>query len=386
MMKGVVQGGGPEGVRPCPFRNFHYCKDGFVGSKGYARLLSHFQRDHLKSDNRKDALRDAIAKDPDLYEDVGETLKTLNNWLCGECMVVHALSRGCHHVDDLVKFVPSSRGTEDFIVGIPKPQVSGGGASGEGIAPVGVDGSLLERVFSLPITTVKSIPPSCRMAFAQALTSAMRKVVATPGSVEYWVKLLLLPRCTLKVVRPANRQERRSGNRKTLQCFSIQRALSIWKDGEGISELVASLFQDVKEKGAVTGSDRQEGRTNVKQCLRKVADGHFTAAVKVLSSSGVAPLGPSTLKALAEKHPVTPPPVVPADTIPQAPLTVDAVCVLGCIKSFPKGTSCGRDGLRAQHLLDSFCGEGSSTSSGLVLAITGVVNVFLGGVMPQVSC
>ncbi|GKC91107.1 hypothetical protein Tco_1151756 [Tanacetum coccineum] len=62
---------------------------------------------------------------------------------------------------------------------------------------------------------------------------------------------------------------------------------------------------DFLEEGAT-------GNSNIKQCLRKVADGHFTAAVKVLSSSGIAPYCDDTIKALEAKHPYKPPPSMPS--------------------------------------------------------------------------
>ncbi|GKA96543.1 hypothetical protein Tco_0818638, partial [Tanacetum coccineum] len=99
------------------------------------------------------------------------------------------------------------------------------------------------------------------------------------------------------------------------------------------------------------------GNTNIKQCLRKVADGHFTAAVKVLSSSGIAPYCDDTIKAL------------------------ECLC---CIKSFPNGTSCGRDGLMAQHILDALCGEWSATATDLLKVITSVVNLWLAGWCPPI--
>ena len=58
---------------------------------------------------------------------------------------------------------------------------------------------------------------------------------------------------------------------------------------------------------------------------------------------------------------------------------VDVDNVLGGIKSFPKGTSCGRDGLRAQHILYALCGEGSAIAKDHLRAITSVVNLWLGG-------
>ncbi|GJV58022.1 putative reverse transcriptase domain-containing protein [Tanacetum coccineum] len=274
---------------------------------------------------------------------------------------------------------------EEFIVGIVRPQVR------REVVPLGgvvVDEVLLDRVFSLPITTVKSIPHSCRMTFSHALAAALGKVVATPTSIKAWVKLLLLPRCTLRVFRPSNRQERRSGNRKSLQCHSIQRALASW-GGDGFIELITSLFaQPLRVVSGmddrVSGSDSSTVGTNIKQCLRKVSDGHFTAAVKVLCSSGVAPFGTDTLTALLAKHPILPPPVMPGSLPSEPPLVVDVDNVLGCIQSFPKGTSCGRDGLRAQHILDALCGEGSAIAVGLLKAISVVVNLLLEGRCPKV--
>ncbi|PWA51118.1 hypothetical protein CTI12_AA466510 [Artemisia annua] len=196
------------GVWPCPFRKFHCCKDGRPGSAGYTRLLAHIKRDHFRSDDSKDCLRDALSLDWVLLSDVGEMLKMFDQWLCGRCMMLHALSRGCHHSNGISTFAPGSDVGVDRVVGIPKPcRPSVDMATNlSGVMPVDV--GLLERVLSLPIKTVKSIPPNCRLAFVQVLTSTLRRVVGAPGSVDAWVKLLLLPRCTLRVVSPSCRQER----------------------------------------------------------------------------------------------------------------------------------------------------------------------------------
>ncbi|MFS8014296.1 hypothetical protein Hanom_Chr15g01342921 [Helianthus anomalus] len=271
----------------------------------------------------------------------------------------------------MVSFAPNSGDVDDFIVGIRKPcQVV---ADTFTLPPEGVvtDVALLERVFSLRFQTVKCIPPTCRLAFAQVLTGALRKVVASPGSVENWVQLLLL-----------------SCNRKSLQCSSILQALALWKDGSGFTDLVSSLLNSggdvgVAKRDSGRGEDNKKD-PNIKQCLRKVRDGHFTAAVKVLCSSGVAPFGESTMKALIDKHPVVPPPSFPSNPIVQPTVIAAEDCVLKCIQSFPRGTSCGRDGMRAQHLLDAIGCEGSVSFSGLLTAITGVVNLWLEGLCPKV--
>lgn len=106
------------------------------------------------------------------------------------------------------------------------------------------------------------------------------------------MKLLLLPRCTLRVFRPSNRQQRRSGNRKSEQCRIIQRSLSAWGDRDGFFELLISLFDqplgDAPGGDAfVPESDNAGLGANVKQCLQKVADGHFTLWSKYYALQGL---------------------------------------------------------------------------------------------------
>nr|GEY41154.1 putative reverse transcriptase domain-containing protein [Tanacetum cinerariifolium] len=66
------------------------------------------------------------------------------------------------------------------------------------------------------------------------------------------------------------------------------------------------------------------------------------------------------------------------------PLVAEIDSVFCCIKSFPKVTSCGRDGLRAQHILDALCGERSATATDLLKVITSVVNLWLAGRCPSI--
>ncbi|GJY45228.1 putative reverse transcriptase domain-containing protein [Tanacetum coccineum] len=68
----------------------------------------------------------------------------------------------------------------------------------------------------------------------------------------------------------------------------------------------------------------------------------------------------------------------------EPPLAAEIDSVFSCIKSFPKGTSCRRDGLRAQHILDALCGEGSATATDLLKVITLVVNLWLAERCPPI--
>ncbi|GJR41782.1 hypothetical protein Tco_1309885 [Tanacetum coccineum] len=322
-----------------------------TGNKRFPRLISHFKRLHLPFDECKCVLREAISTDHGLYMAIEEALKVFGQWLCGKCVDLHVVSRACHHPDGLVHFSKVSDDMGGYIIGISKPSNKEPGT--EITEGLDLDAKLLNRVFKVPITTVKCIPHGCRLAFSQALKTALCKVVTQPDSVDAWVRLLLFPRCTLQVYKPKNRQER-----SILDVFALG---SFGQDGG-----------DFLDEGAT-------GNTNIKQCLRKVANGHFTTTVKVLSFSSVAPYCDVTIKALKAKHPYKPPPSMPSITFSEPPLVAEIDSVFSCIKSFPKGTSCRRDGLRAQHILDALCGEGSATATDLLKVITSVVNLWLAG-------
>ncbi|GKD51664.1 putative reverse transcriptase domain-containing protein, partial [Tanacetum coccineum] len=177
-----------------------------------------------------------------------------------------------------------------YIVGISKPSNKEPGIEiTEGLV---LDAELLDCVFKVPITTVKCIPHGCRLAYSQALKTALCKVVAQPDSIDAWVRLLLFPRCTLQ-------------------------SLATWGKYDGIATLVKSIL-----------------------------DG---SALRSFGQGGA-----------------------------------EINSVFCCIKSFPKGTSCGRDGLRAQHILDALCEEGSATATDLLKVITSVVNLWLAGRCPPI--
>ncbi|GJQ98661.1 hypothetical protein Tco_0009800 [Tanacetum coccineum] len=259
----------------------YYNIDGEVGNKGIARLISYLKRLHLLTDERKCVLCKAISTDYGLYMTVKETLKVFG-----------------------------SDNISEYIVGISKQSTKKTETNvTKGLA---LDVELLDRVFKVPITSVKCIPHGCRLAFSQAL-----KTILDKGGGDF-----------------------------------------------------------LKE--------RTKGNTNIRQCLRKVADGHFTAVVKVLSSSGVAPYCDDTIKALEANHPYKPPLSMPSKTFFEPPLVAQIDNVFCCIKSFLKGTLCGRDALRAQHILDALCGEGSATAIDLLKAITSVVNLWLAGRYPPI--
>ncbi|GJW21396.1 hypothetical protein Tco_0032018 [Tanacetum coccineum] len=79
------------------------------------------------------------------------------------------------------------------------------------------------------------------------------------------------------------------------------------------------------------------------------------------------------------KHPLKHAPSLPQIPIDHHQLIASPIVVLDMIKSFPRGTSCGRDGLRDQHLMDCLSSVVVANSDELVSLITQLVNLFLDG-------
>ncbi|GJR85890.1 hypothetical protein Tco_0209901 [Tanacetum coccineum] len=180
-------------------------------------------------------------------------------------------------------------------------------------------------------------------------------VKAWPNDIACWVSLLVLPLCLLKTFSP----------RSNLEC-------SVQLVRETLAESVSPML-DLDEE------DLDLTERNLKQCKRKIYDGHYTTVVRVLSSYGVAPYNDATLQELKAKHPFKSAPSLPDTHIDRHPLIASQDVVLDRLKSFPRGTSCGCDGLRAQHLMDCLSRAAIAILDELVSSITQVVNLFLEG-------
>ncbi|GJZ23041.1 hypothetical protein Tco_0560500 [Tanacetum coccineum] len=257
-------------------------------------------------------------------------------------------------VDGVVKFV---------LYDITKPQVASSSvqlAHGRDSVLDEHDGftlPLLDSLLSKGLRTVKSIPPKCRLGFSRVLKGALNKVICTPDDISCWVSLLVLPLCLLKTFCSRNNLECKSGIKRQRQEESIVNAIRSW----GIPGGSLQLVREALAEPSISWSNNDEenldlGKRNVKQCKMKICDGHYTAAVRVLSSSRVAPYNDATLEDLKAKHPFKPASSLPHIPIDHHQLIASPAVVLEMIKSFPRGTSCSRDGLRAQHLMDCLSG------------------------------
>ncbi|GKB45517.1 hypothetical protein Tco_0896270, partial [Tanacetum coccineum] len=114
----------------------------------------------------------------------------------------------------------------------------------------------------------------------------------------------------------------------------------------------------------VDEEDLDLSERNLKQCKRKICDGHYTTIVRVLSSYGVSPYNDVILQELKAKHPFTSAPSFPNIPIDHHHLIASQAVVLDRIKNCLSGA--------VVAILDK-----------LVSSITQVVNLFLDGKCPM---
>lgn len=153
-----------------------------------------------------------------------------------------------------------------------------------------------------------------------------------------------------------------------------------WGQPDGCCTIAHRILEFVKQDQQTQQHYKKKlNKTNVQACKKKLNNGHYTAAICILSSNGVAPCNADTLHELQLKHPQASPPTIPSDDIGVVAVSVDVKAIVKALKSFPKGTSCGRDDLRAQHLLDATSGAAAAIAEDLLKSVTGVVNLWFEG-------
>ncbi|GJR01946.1 hypothetical protein Tco_0524930 [Tanacetum coccineum] len=350
-------------------------------------------RDKHRKGDAQTITKQSLLTDLAVFQKAKATFKRMGIWLCGVCFKTHTFGAKCRHGHeaDFVSPPDIGDGVVRFVIyDLAKPPAPTCSQLDhvDGLVHDIVDGftlSLLDSLFLKGLRTVKSILPKCRLGFSRVLKGALDKVISKPDDISCWVSLLVLPLCLLKTFCPRSNLERKSANKRHRQEESITNAIRSWSVPGGSLQLVReTLAQSAPPMVDLVEEDLDLTERNLKQCKRKICDGHYTAAVRVLSSSGVALYNDATLQELKTKHPFMSTPSLPDSHIDHHPLIASQDVVLDRIKSFPRGTSCGRDGLRAQHLMDCLSGAAVAISDELVSSITQVVNLFLEGNCPTV--
>ncbi|GJR25077.1 hypothetical protein Tco_0973604 [Tanacetum coccineum] len=214
----------------CPFVGLSGCHDGSGNMLTKTLMFTHLGDRHCKGDAQA-ITKQSLATNLAVFDKVEVTFKRMG--LCCVRFILYGFTKPS---------TPSSSDPLDHVDVLGK-DVYGGFTL-----------TLLDRLLSKGLRTVKSIPPKCRLGSSRVLKGALNKVICTPDDISYWLL------------------------RETL----AEPALSL---------------SDILEE------DLESSDQNIKQCKRKICDGHYTAAVRVLSSSGIASYTDATLDDLKAKHP-----------------------------------------------------------------------------------
>ncbi|GJX84311.1 hypothetical protein Tco_0335085 [Tanacetum coccineum] len=265
-----------------------------------------------------------LLTDLGVFERAELTLKRMELWLCGVCFKTHTIRTKCRH--DLTRLLVPSYSQLDHV---------------EGLVSLQHDGftlSLLDSLFLKGLRTVKSIPPKCRLGFSRVLKGALDKVICKPNDIACGVSLLVLYLCLLKTFCPRSNLECKCVDKRQRQEESITNAIQSWGVPGGSLQLVReTLAESASPMIDLDEEDFDLNERNLKQCKRKICDGHYTAAVRVLSSFGVAPYNDATLQELKAKHPFKSAPSLLDIPIDHHHLIASQDVVLDRIKSFPRG-------------------------------------------------
>nr|GEV09755.1 hypothetical protein [Tanacetum cinerariifolium] len=302
-------------------------------------LITHLRDRHCNV-NAQAITKQSLTTNLAVFEEAEVTFKRMGVWLCGVCFKTHTLRSKCRHA------------SSDFV---PPPDC------GDGIVRF-VLYDLTKPSFpscSVPLDHVDVLGQDVQCGFI-VLKGALDKVICTPDDISCWVSLLVLPICLLKTFRPRSNLECKSASKRQHQ----EECILSWGTPGGTLQLLREtlaepthLLSDIN----ISEGDLDLSERNIKQCKRKICDDHYTVAVRVLSSSGVAPYNEATLDDLKTKHPFKSAPFFPNTPIDHHQLMASPGLVLDMIKSFPR----------------------VAISDELLASITQVVNLFLDGKGPK---
>ncbi len=226
--------------------------------------------------------------------------------------------------------------------------------------------------------TYISIPSYVRERVAVVYTRLLTQITDNPDSIQAWIELLLFPRAVLLCWPMGDPRYKLSlRKRQRAECECILTALQAW--GENQSESRDKLIREILTIPPPAPRPAYSEAQARRRCLKLVREvGQYGKAVQALTSHGVANSNEATIKILRSKHPQGPPPQFPRDKLDTTvPFSVDKEEVFEALTSFPKGTACGRSGLRVSHLLEM------SSSPNFLHNLTSVVNIMAAGLAPH---
>jgi Reverse transcriptase (RNA-dependent DNA polymerase) len=225
----------------------------------------------------------------------------------------------------------------------------------------------------LPYGLLRHIPKGARTAAAHLLTDIIGGILKEPLLPAGWVRLLSFGSGTLE-------KPTRGGKRHNLTQHTKTRIDTFKNDWQPAASLLFGPVRDRTDKGKP--KKPHHAHSIAAAVAAKLEDGNLSAAARILcSDDSPAPINKETLELLRLKHPPAPEfsTTQPASHIAALQITETAVRV--AMRSFPKGSSGGPDGLRPQHVLELL--SDPAAGQGLLKAVTALTNLLLAGTCPQ---
>lgn len=188
------------------------------------------------------------------------------------------------------------------------------------------------------VRILKRIPRASRDQSARKLATILDEVTAD-NSVSSWMRLLNFPRRCLRV--PV-----RGGRRWNLGKH-VNHQLSEESDPPPTVSLGSRKAKPSK------GKHQKPLQLLAKRVSEKLEEGDFRGAVRLTCSEDtLANNSEDTIAALRSKHPPPHPDTAPSEVPRGSAVSVVEADVMQVIRSFPKSSAGGPDGLRPQHLQD----------------------------------
>ncbi len=219
------------------------------------------------------------------------------------------------------------------------------------------------------IPTIQHIPKQARTAFTRNLTELIYAATQDPTNLNGHARLQMFSNCVLR--HDSGKKSRNAQAKYTMNFLqrweqSEEGKLELWR------ELLTYRPPEPKQNSRTCGN-------KLRRCRKLVQLGRLSDACKSLLSEDTLEFTDEVVAKLEELHPaVTPITFQKLGQCEALEVTYDLVRQM--IKTFPKGTACSCDGLRAQHLADGLsvgCLAGSC-----IAAFTSLVNLYLAANLP----
>jgi hypothetical protein len=214
------------------------------------------------------------------------------------------------------------------------------------------DKSLLHKIYSRSdITTLKSIPKNIRRNIAMVTGTLHRNSNNNVRLIQPHVELLIFSKIVLANMTSLESKNISNKKRRKVQTKYTKDRLDKWLlGGEVRDNLILSVL---KSPLATYFRQPQSPASNMKRCLKLVTEyGQYSKAVQSLSSDGITEPSAETTIQLQEKHPSGQLPT-PVDLTGVESIQINMEDITLALRSFPKGTACGRSGLRVSHLMET---------------------------------